>query len=321
MYDMVTPANPCLQKEAKALLEFFYRERGKRVVLGQHTQTAAQEELEYIESVTGKLPALCGFELLGYSPNACIGECTSECTDEYREAAGTLKQAWKWVERGGILTFTWHWFSPCGGHDKSFFTRNTDFDARRAAEEGTEENRWLAADMDYMAGLLRPFCDEHIPILWRPFHECEGDWFWWGAGGADAFKKLYSLMFERFVCRYRLNNLIWVYNSPKPEYYPGDSMVDIITRDLYPPERTYISCEKEIDELKASTSADKLFAVGEIGTVPDICAAVEKGVPLSYFMVWSKLYGTGDRFTDKAMLKRIYSSDCAVTLDRICNGL
>lgn len=46
---------------------------------------------------------------------------------------------------------SFHWFSPVGGHDKSFYAKNTDFDAT------------------------------HIPVLWRPFHESDGDWFWWGA--------------------------------------------------------------------------------------------------------------------------------------------
>ena len=86
-----------------------------------------------------------------------------------------------------------------------------------------------------MAGLLRPFSDEHIPILWRPFHEAEGSWFWWGREGAEPCKKLYRLMFERFTERHRLDNLIWVQNSPKIENYPGDDVVDIISRDLYPP--------------------------------------------------------------------------------------
>ena len=61
--------NPNIQPEAQRLLDYLCDIRGNKIILGQHTQTPAQEELQYIKSVTGNLPALCGFELLGYSPN------------------------------------------------------------------------------------------------------------------------------------------------------------------------------------------------------------------------------------------------------------
>ena len=68
---------------------------------------------------------------------------------------------------------------------------------------------------------LRPFCEKEIPILWRPFHESDGTWFWWGAKGAEPVKKLYRIMYERFVGLHHLNNLIWVWNSHVKEFYPG----------------------------------------------------------------------------------------------------
>lgn len=313
---MIT-ANRNAQPEVKNVLNWLYSVCGKRIVLGQHTQTLAQEELSYIEGVTGKLPALCGFELLGYSPNACRGECTEECLTEYNEACGTLEKAWEWAERGGLITLTWHWFSPIGGYDKSFFSRYTDFNAAKALCCETEEYRSLISDMDYMAGLLRPFCDKHIPILWRPFHECEGDWFWWGKQGHETAKMLYQLMFERYVGHYHLDNLIWVFNSPLKECYPGDEYVDILTRDMYPPEHKHITCEKEIAELRAIAGEGKLLAVGEIGTLPDVEGAVAAGVPMSYFMTWSKQYGGSDKYTSEDMLRKIYGSDGSVTLDRL----
>lgn len=67
--------------------------------------------------------------------------------------------------------------------------------------------------MDHMAELLKPFCEKSIPILWRPFHESEGDWFWWGAKGPEVAKQLYRMMYERYTVYHGLNNLIWVWNS------------------------------------------------------------------------------------------------------------
>ena len=158
-------AQPCVRNVMMFLADIV----GDRIVAGQHTQTMAQEELHQIEAVTGQQPALLGFELLSYSPNINYLETDEACMTEVQNNYGTLKRAWERAEQKGLITFTWHWFSPLGGHGKSFFTENTDFDADRALTEGTPENRALISDMDTMAGILRPFCDRQVPILWRPF--------------------------------------------------------------------------------------------------------------------------------------------------------
>lgn len=98
----ITPVNPNAQEEVKRVLQYLSSIEGKQVILGQHTQTMGQEELVYIYRVTGELPALCGFELLAYSPN--INEKSDEeCLSEVRAAAGTLKRAWDWAYKGDSL--------------------------------------------------------------------------------------------------------------------------------------------------------------------------------------------------------------------------
>ncbi|WP_295128525.1 glycosyl hydrolase [Ruminococcus sp.] len=230
----IVPANSNAQECVKNVMRYLAEICCEKTLTGQHTQTRAQEELHHIKAVTGKEPALLGFELLSYSPNINYTDTDEECMTEVEANYGTLRQAWQWAERGGLVTFTWHWFSPLGGRSKAFFTENTDFDPARAVISGTPENRALISDMDYMAGLLRPFCDKGIPILWRPFHECEGTWFWWGSKGGETVVKLWRLMFERFTKVHGLDDLIWVWNGTKKECYPGDDVVDIISRDMYP---------------------------------------------------------------------------------------
>lgn len=61
------PCNDKASNEVKAVLRYLSELSGKGMITGQHTQTTVQKELRYIEEVTGKLPALCGFELLAYS--------------------------------------------------------------------------------------------------------------------------------------------------------------------------------------------------------------------------------------------------------------
>lgn len=309
--------NSNAQPEVQRVLDYLEENRGNKLILGQHTQTMEQPELEHIRRITGKLPALCGFELLGYSPNIRPEDSGEECMTEVVNARGTLRKAWEWARLGGLITFTWHWFSPLGGRDKSFFSENTDFSASRAAQPGTPENAAFLNDLDYMAGLLRPFSDEHIPILWRPFHEAEGNWFWWGRDGAEPCKKLYHMMFERFTERHRLDNLIWVQNSPKIENYPGDDVVDIISRDLYPSAHEHTDLAREYAEISGSISTEKLAAVAEIGTIPDVPALIEHHVPWSWFMTWSGGFTTSEKFTSYDELRRAYSCENAVTLDKL----
>ncbi|MBR1765270.1 MAG: beta-mannosidase [Ruminococcus sp.] len=314
---LFTPADQNALPCVKRVMEYLSKISYSKVLTGQHTQTMAQEELWHIKSVTGKEPALLGFELLSYSPNINYLDTDEECMDEVQANYGTLKRAWEWAERRGLITFTWHWFSPLGGRSKSFFTRNTDFDAAKAVIDGTPENRALLSDLDYMAGLLRPFCDRGVPILWRPFHEGEGDWFWWSAKGPEVLKKLWRLMFERFTGAHGLHNLIWVWNSPAPATYPGDDVVDVISRDMYPEAHSHTACEDMYRELCRLTPAPKLTLIGETGTLPDVDEIVRRGVGWVSYMTWSKGFCLTEDHTSFEYMKRLYDSPCSVTKEEL----
>ena len=106
------PVDPNAQPCVRNVLKYFSDISGDRIITGQHTQTMAMEELGCIRRVTGKEPALLGFELLSYSPNINYADTDDECMTEVTENYGTLKRAWEWAEKKGLITFTWHWFSP-----------------------------------------------------------------------------------------------------------------------------------------------------------------------------------------------------------------
>lgn len=311
------PTNKNAQDSVKNVMKFLSDITYEKIVTGQHTQNMAQEELHHIEAVTGKQPALLGFELLSYSPNINYSDTDNECMEEVAENYGTLKRAWEWAGKKGLITFTWHWFSPLGGRSKSFFTDNTDFDAAKAVIDGTPENTALISDMDMMAGLLRPFCDKQIPILWRPFHEGDGNWFWWGAKGAEPLKKLWRMMYERYTDMHKLNNLIWVWNSPVRECYPGDDVVDIISRDMYPPAHEHTSRSEMYNELVQITSAPKITIIGETGTLPSARAVAEERAGWASYMTWSHEFCTGEDYNTGEVLREMYNSPYAVTKENL----
>lgn len=312
-----TPTNKNATDSVKRVMKYLFDITGKKVIAGQHTQSMAQEELYHIKNVTGKLPALLGFELLSYSPNINYLDTDKECMDEVSDNLGTLKRAWEWAESKGLITFTWHWFSPLYGRSKSFYTANTSFDASLAVIDGTDENKALISDIDYMAGLLRPFCDREIPILWRPLHECEGDWFWWGAKGGEVFKKLWRIMYERFVNIHHLDSLIWVFNGTEKTHYPGDDVVDIISRDMYPLEHDHSSRADMYNALLGLSDKAKLMLIGETGTLPHPKNIVAEKVGWVSFMTWSHDFCLTEKYTTNEVLRDIYNSDCTVTKEAL----
>ncbi len=313
---MITPVNKNATKEARAVLEYLESIRGKGIITGLHTLTMEQEELKFIEKETGKLPALCGFELLSYSPNINWASCDEVCLKELRENQGTLQRAYEWAEKGGLVTFTWHWYSPIGGVDKAFYARNTEYDASKVLEEGTEERKAFYHDLDVMAEYLQGFADKHIPILWRPFHEAEGDWFWWGAKGMDVARKLYRLMFQYYTEEKHLDNLIWVWNNPRPEGYVGDEYCDVVTSDHYPPAHQHTSMKSALDNLKKVT-ANKPYAIGEIGVIPDVEAVEKEQADWLWFMMWSGVFVLEEAYNTVEVYRKQFCANYSITLDKL----
>lgn len=317
MEKITTPCNPNALPCVKRMMAYLGQLSGKGILTGQHTKTRDMEELHHIEDLTGKQPALLGFELLSYSPNINYLDTDDECMEEVANNYGTLRQAWQWAAQKGVITFTWHWFSPLGGRSKSFFTANTDFDATVALQSGTPENRALLQDMDMMAALLRPFCAAGIPILWRPFHEAEGDWFWWGAKGPETVNALWQLMFKRYTYVHGLNNLIWVWNSPDPACYPGDDVVDIISRDMYPPAHEHTAQTEKLAQLQKLTDQPKIALIGEIGTIPSAEELAEEQSQWVSYMTWCGGFCLTEDHTTAQALRAMYHHPWAVTKDKL----
>ena len=175
-------------------------------------------------------------------------------------------------------------------NDYSFNAASTSFDAANALTEGTWENKVWKDDMKTLIEYLTLLKEANIPVLWRPFHEASGKWFWWGKD-ADTFKKLWIEMFNELKAA-GLDNLIWVWTScgKDNDWYPGDAYVDVVARDLYGDNAA--SCATEYSDL-AATYGNKIVTLGECGysdytksRVANISDQWEAGAKWSWFMVW-----------------------------------
>ena len=175
----------------------------------------------------------------------------------------------------------------------------------------------MCHDMDVMAELLKGFQDKHIPILWRPFHEAEGDWFWWGKKGPDTARNLYRFMFTYFTKKHDLHNLIWVWNSPLAEGYVGDAYCDIISMDMYPPAHAHSDFAEAHQRLRKITDTAKGAAIGETGVIPDPDALAKSHTPWLWYMTWSHDFCYTEDFNTSEMLCKLYHHPAAVTLENL----
>lgn len=124
-------------------------------------------------------------------------------------------------------------------------------------------------------------------------------------------------MYDRYTNYHNLNNLIWVWNSPEPSGYPGDDVVDVISRDLYPPKHTHTDLKEQYEELIKITPSNKLTALGEVGTLPSVEQLSKTRVPWCWYMTWSNVFCLGEEWNSNDELYKLYNSDYAITLDKL----
>ena len=167
--------------------------------------------------------------------------------------------------------------------DYAFYKADTEFDATNATVEGTWENKVFTEDLKNAAAYLKLLRDADIPVLWRPFHEAAGGWFWWGKDAA-SFKSLWIAMFNYFKTE-GLDNLIWVWTTEgnDADWYPGDQYVHIVGRDVYNKETA--DCVSEYTSI-AENYGNKIVSLSECGTVGLISEQWASGARWSWFMPW-----------------------------------
>jgi mannan endo-1,4-beta-mannosidase len=310
------PVTPSASREAKALLSFLVDNYGKHILSGQQ-HGKQTKDLEVIKSKTGKYPAVGGFDLIGYSPSQAI----------YGVKTNEVDEAIKWSKKGGIVTFCWHWNAPAHLLNNKkykwwsgFYTKATTFNLEQALENtGSKEYKLLLRDIDAIAAQLLKLQKARVPVLFRPLHEADGGWFWWGSKGPEPCKKLYRIMFDRLTKKHKLNNLIWVWNSSRKEWYPGDECVDIISCNIYGPSRNYAPNSNYYQDLATLTKNQKLIALAENGSIPDPDRLRDSGTFWSWFCTWCGEFASDAKYTDPGQLKKVYNHEYVLTLDELPN--
>lgn len=293
-FPLVTPEPSC---EVQGLANFIQSVYGRYIISGQMNDRWVPRIL----SVSGKEPAMVAYDFDGITPS-----------QGFRNR--DVPKATSWVnERGGIAQFSWHWIRPDGVGDYY----DLDFDLRGALADTNSANyRAIIRDIDLAAAELIKLRDVGVPVIWRPLHEAEGGWFWWGAHGGDALRTLWRIMFERMVHHHRLNNLIWVWTSyvgdpNRPNWYPGDHMVDHIVYD-YPDGNSWTAFNRTFG------NSGKIFGIGENGRLPD--PANFSREPWSYFLTWDYMInpvGVDRGQNSDDWIRHVFNHERVLTVDEL----
>jgi len=324
---LVTP-NP--QPATVEVYEFLKDNFGKKTISGVMTldllknnnilPLASQTEVSYINSKTGKTPALVGFDFM----HSTGKNSTNDWQQLYTQAAIAMaEELWN---AGGIPTFSWHWRDPNQNGD-SFNTSETSFDLTKAFSNSSytqwntnsTEYKNMIKDIDIIAGYLEELQCAGVTILWRPIHEASGKWFWWGAKGAEPYKQLYKLLFDRLVNYHQIHNLIWVWNSDgtDADWYPGDEYVDVVGRDFYYGDGStynHSSLVTDFEALAKQTNGKKLITLAENGAVPYPENMDNDDAMWSWFMPWYGDYVTSSSHNTASDWNTIMNDSRVITL-------
>ncbi len=247
-------------------------------LFGQHDATAYGRGWRYepgrsdVSDVTGDQPALLSWDIAGVEIGS--GENIDKVPHDF-----IRQQIIEHDARGGISTISWHAYNPVtGGTPWDTVGRPVDriFKDRKL-------RRIMEARIDSVARFvasLRDSAGRQIPVIFRPWMEMNGRWFWWGKGHrTDAdYRKLWKLTYDRFKRAGLKNVVVWCYapnilwfDNELTDTYPGDSMVDVVGVDVYQTGDDVTGFSKALEHSlrrigRFAASHGKLIALAEVGS-------------------------------------------------------
>ena len=302
------PVTPGAAPAAAELLSTLHELSGRAILAGQHNQPVHGSAMtELATRLGGAVPALWGQEI-GFSAPGTL--------DGVDHRAANADEAVRWHRRGAVVSYTWHAVCPLddepvefeGGILRPF--PDADFDALLDTGSGLHA-RWRA-QVDVAAGVLLRLQDAGVPVLWRPYHEMNGPWFWWG-GRPERYRVLWRLLHERLVHHHGLRNLVWVwspnsaYGSAEPfgPWFPGGDVVDALAVDTYGGH-----WEREHYDALLELADGRPVGFGEVGALPPLDVLDEQD-RWCWFTAWADLLASEN---DPAHVRAVYARERTRTL-------
>ncbi len=294
------PVTPNAAPEAVELLKLIYSISGRHTMTGQHNYPNTKDKYTQLAVKNwGKVPAIYGQDW---------GFAKEGDQDSYLARPEIVAECKRQYGLGSIVTICWHAVPPTADEPVTFRPSRgapapeklasvqgklTDEQFRDVLTPGTELHKRWCAQVDTVAGFLTQLQEAKVPVLWRPYHEMNGDWFWWGGRrGEYSTARLYRQIYDRYVNCHKLNNLVWVWSVDRPEredrqfadYYPGPEYFDVASLDVYGEFK-----QSYYDDL-LKVAAGKPLALAEVGRAPTL-EILAKQPGWTWWMTWAGMGG------------------------------
>jgi mannan endo-1,4-beta-mannosidase len=230
-------------EQTKALYENLFKLSEKHILFGHQHATeyghgwSGDADRSDVKSVTGSHPAVIGVDFMGLS-----GRPANEIEWNKKNLAKIIADTY---DRGGVTTVSWHFNNPVapGG----FYW--VDSVSKRSVKEiipgGTHHSEYKAILLT-IADLVKTIKGKDgtlAPMIFRPYHEFDGNWFWWGRAHSttDEFKTLWRFTVSYLRDSLQVHNFIYAFSpdclfNTEAEFlerYPGDEWVDMVGMDDY----------------------------------------------------------------------------------------
>ena len=306
------PVNPDASAGVKKVLNLLYDVKGKYILSGQQNYNSDLNTFsDSAKAISGKYPAVWGSDFILWGDKDLGPQIVDEATRKWHQ--------------GYLVTLMWHEGRPTDeppyDWKNSIQGKLTDAEWAELTTPGTKLNkRWLD-QIDIIAGYLKQLQDAGVTVLWRPYHEMNGVWFWWGnKKGKNGITRLWKMMYDRYTNYHHLNNLIWVWGAngmrdipfdeayDYKDYYPGSDYVDILGADIY-----HFDYEQDDYEALLKLANGKPIALTETGELPkpEILGVQPQW---TWFMVWTSWLWTDNTHKE---VKQIYNMPRTLSHDEV----
>lgn len=311
------------------LMDYLKSIYGKKTLTAQTVTPNTNTEIDAIVKNTGRFPAIRSSDLRYYTASG--SKLVKSNTD--------IQLSQEWAKNGGIVSYTWYWYTPIG--KTTFYRSESSFDVGAAIsdyedlavmneeslailledETISEECYAVLSDMDAVAKQLSVLKDSGIPVLFRPLPTSNASWYWWEKD-SKTYKWLWQTMHRRFDELYGLSDLLWVYTADvDPQMFPGDDYVDIIGCDVYDNTDTaHLAAMYATDALSLNK---RMLALTECAVSPDPDIMARDNAIWLWAAMWNGKYLinesgelTGD-YISVDELKKFYNHEATITRDEI----
>jgi mannan endo-1,4-beta-mannosidase len=310
------PIDPRATRETRNLFENVRALAQTRVMFGHQDDLAyghdwiGEEGRSDVRDVSGSYPAVHGWDVSKLEQGA-----------SHNIDSVSFANMRRWIvdvyRRGGVNTVSWHLDNPATGGN----AWDTTAAVASILPGGVHHAEYRTA-LDRLAAFFQSLRvtagrqGELVPIVFRPFHEMNGAWFWWGArhATADDYRRLWRYTVEYLRDTKGVHNLLYAYSpnvgGPRGydnylDFFPGDAYVDVLGLDEYfwPPTSDQADPVSALNGhlawmVKEAESRGKIAALTETGyeTIPDslwwtrqLLPAITRGTDarrIAWVLVW-----------------------------------